>query len=203
MRFLCQNISFLNLTIDFVGFVVRPAVVYAIASQGAGDANVGVCTLEFLAIGRVFDLRPDCLEAFSSDSFVSNEEPKNRMHRNILRIVEKIDILLPVLFFRNLLATGDVAKKTTYDILMRLVSDVICEFLSRLSPQSSRGVLSRSFQGQTLKVAAGHPRSENINYSFSAPNFSLLNNIIHHHISYIIYQFYHTQCSGQKSKSQK
>jgi hypothetical protein len=48
----------------------------------------------------------------------------------------------------------------TYETLIIFVSDRICELCSRLSPQSSRGVLSRSFQGQTRRVAAGQPRSK-------------------------------------------
>ena len=48
----------------------------------------------------------------------------------------------------------------THEILIKFVSDRIWELCSRLSPQSSRGVLSRSFQGQTRNVAAGHPRSD-------------------------------------------
>ena len=53
---------------------------------------------------------------------------------------------------------GDGCKQLrTYEILMTLVSDRICELCSRLSPHNSSGVLSRSFQGQTLNVAVVAP----------------------------------------------
>jgi len=49
--------------------------------------------------------------------------------------------------------------KNAYETLMTLVSDRICELWPSSSPQSSKGVLSPSAQGQTRKVAAGQPRS--------------------------------------------
>ena len=64
----------------------------------------------------------------------------------------------------------------TYEILMTLVSDRICELCSRLSPHNSSGVLSRSFHGQTLNVAAGQPRSGNFK-AFKISGFGDLNKL--------------------------
>ena len=48
----------------------------------------------------------------------------------------------------------------TYETFIWLVSEVISEYWSNWSPQSSTGVLLRSLHGQTRKVAPGHPRSK-------------------------------------------
>ena len=53
-------------------------------------------------------------------------------------------------------------NRLTYETRMRLVSDLISLYWSvvvTLSPHNSTGVLFRTFQGHTRKVAAGHPRS--------------------------------------------
>jgi len=126
------------ITVDLIRGVDWSAIVNAIATEVAWDAKIGFFASELLAVRRVLDLCPNSLEAFGTDGLVGHKKTKN----------DAVNC-----------RSWALCSDNTYDILMRLFSEIISEFCSKLSPQSSSGVLLFSFQGQTLKVAAGHPRS--------------------------------------------
>lgn len=77
------------------------------------------------------------------------------VHRNSWQL--EVSLISVQIALKPLAPTALSATKN--ETRMRLVSEVISEYCSRLSPHNSKGVRLRSFQGQTRRVAAGQPRS--------------------------------------------